>query len=180
MHLDDAFKRFFRKQGRYPRFKSKHGKQAMSYPQRVKIVNGVSLYLPKVGTVKAVLHREIVGKIKTVTISRTQTGKYYASILCDDGLEVPALLKTIEADAVTGIDLGITHLAIASTGEKQKNPRILKRAAANLRRKQKTLSRKKKGSANRNKARVLVAKAHERTANTRNDFQHKLSKRLGR
>ncbi len=178
MHLDDAFKRFFRKQGRYPRFKSKHGKQAMSYPQRVKIVNGVSLYLPKVGTVKAVLHREIVGKIKTVTISRTQTGKYYASILCDDGLEVPALLKTIEADAVTGIDLGITHLAIASTGEKQKNPRILKRAAANLRRKQKTLSRKKKGSANRNKARVLVAKAHERTANTRNDFQHKLSKRL--
>ena len=67
---------------------------------------------------------------------------------------------------------------IASTGEKQKNPRILKRAAANLRRKQKALSRKKKGSANRNKARVLVAKAHERTANTRNDFQHKLSKRL--
>ena len=114
MHLDDAFKRFFRKQGRYPRFKSKHGKQAMSYPQRVKIVNGVSLYLPKVGTVKAVLHREIVGKIKTVTISRTQTGKYYASILCDDGLEVPALLKTIEADAVTGIDLGITHLRVTT------------------------------------------------------------------
>ena len=76
----------------------------MSYPQRVKIVDGVSLYLPKVGTVKAVLHREIVGNIKTVTVSLTQTGKYYASILCEDGLEVPAPLKTVAADAVTGID----------------------------------------------------------------------------
>ncbi len=178
MHLDIAFQRFFKKQGRYPRFKSKYGKQSMSYPQRVKIVDGVSLYLPKIGTVKAVLHREIVGKIKTVTISRTQTGKYYASILCEDGLTAPELLKTVEAYAVTGIDLGLTHLAIASTGEKQGNPRFLKRAADNLRRKQKALSRRRKGSANRNKARVLVAKAHERTANARNDFQHKLSKRL--
>lgn len=178
MHLDMAFGRFFKKQGRYPRFKNKHAKQSMSYPQRVKIVEGNALYLPKVGTVKAVLHREIVGKIKTVTVSRTQTGKYYASVLCDDGLEAPALLKTVQSDAVTGIDLGLTHLAITSTGEKQQNPRFLKVAAANLRRKQKALSRKKKGAANRNKARVLVAKAHERTANTRNDFQHKLSKRL--
>ena len=74
--------------------------------------------------------------------------------------------------------MGLSHVAIASTGEKQNNPRFLKRAGANLRRKQKSLSRKKKGSANRNKARVLVAKAHEKTANARNDFQHKLSKRL--
>ena len=74
--------------------------------------------------------------------------------------------------------MGLTHLVIASTGEKQGNPRFLKRTAANLRRKQQSLSRKKKGSANRNKARVLVAKAHERVANARNDFQQKLSRRL--
>ncbi len=178
MHLDVAFQRFFKKQSRYPRFKSKYDRQSMSYPQRVKIVNGRSLYLPKVGNVRAVLHREIVGKIKTVTISRTQTRKYYASILCDDELAAPAALKKVQADAIIGLDLGLTHLAIASTGEKQKNPRFLKHAAHNLRRKQKALSRRKKGSANRNQARVLVAKAHERTSNIRNDFQHKLSKQL--
>ena len=178
MHLDDAFKRFFRRQGRYPRFKSKRGKQSMSYPQRVKVVEGSALYLPKVGAVKAVLHRVLVGRIKTVTVSCTQTGKYYASILCDDGQAAPEPAKALEAANVTGLDMGLSHLAIASTGEKQGNPRFLKRAAANLRRKQKSLSRKKKGSANRNKARVLVAKAHERTTSTRSDFQHKLSRRL--
>lgn len=177
-HLDDAFRRFFKKRGRYPRFKNKHGKQSMSYPQRVKVVDGCRLYLPKVGIVKAVLHREIVGKIKTVTISRTPTGKHYASILCDDGLPTPDTLKAVEGRAVIGVDLGLTHLAITSAGEKEDNPRFLKRAAKKLRRRQRILSRKKKGSANRNKARVLVAKAHEKTKNTRDDFQHKLSKRL--
>ncbi len=178
IHLDVAFKRFFKGLGRYPRFKSKHGKQSMSYPQRVKVVEGRALYLPKVGVVKAVIHRALVGKIKTVTVSRTKTGKYYASILCDDGLAAPEPIKDLAEENVTGLDMGLSHLVIASTGEKRNNPHILKRAAANLRRKQKSLSRKKKGSANRNKARVLVAKAHERTANARNDFQHKLSRRL--
>ena len=178
MHLDDAFRRFFKGLGRYPRFKSKHGKQSMSYPQRVKVVEGRALYLPKVGVVKAVLHRELVGRIKTVTVARTKTGKYYASILCDDGQPTPEPVKVLAEENVTGLDMGLSHLVITSSGEKQSNPRFLKRTAANLRRKQKSLSRKKKGSANRNKARVLVAKAHERIANTRNDFQHKLSRRL--
>ena len=178
MHLDEAFKRLFKRQGRYPRFKSKHGKHSMSYPQRVKVVDGKAVYFPKVGTVKATLHRALVGRIKTVTVSRTQTGKYYASILCDDGRSTPEPAKSLDAENITGLDMGLNHLVIASTGEKQSNPRFVQRAAANVRRKQKSLSRKKKGSANRNKARVLVAKAHERTANTRNDFQHKLSRRL--
>ena len=178
MHLDDAFQRFFRKHGRYPRFKNKHGKQSMSYPQRVKVIDGNRLYLPKVGSVKAVLHRELTGKIKTVTISRTQTGKFYASVLCDDGVVAPDALMSVDADLISGIDLGLTHLAIESTGRKHKNPRFLRRAAQNLRRKQKSLSRKKRGSANRNKARALVAKAHEKTSNARSDFQHKLSRRL--
>ena len=177
-HLDDAFQHFFKKQAHYPRYKSKRGKQSMSYPQRVKVVDGSALYLPKVGVVKAVLHRELVGRIKTVTVSRTTTSKYYASILCDDGQPIPEPAKALADENVIGLDMGLTHLAIASTGEKQGNPHFLKRAEANLRRKQQSLSRKKKGSANRNKARVLVAKAHEQVANARNDFQHKLSRRL--
>ena len=178
MHLDDAFKRFFRKQSHYPRRKIKRGKQSISYPQRVKVVNGNSLYLPKVGNVKAVLHREIAGTIKTVTVSRSLTGKYYASILCDSGEIAPDAINDIDANAVIGVDLGLSHLLTTSEGCKEGNPRFLKQAEANLRRKQKSLSRKVKGSASRNKARILVAKVHERVTNARNDFQHKLSKRL--
>ena len=178
LHLDNAFDRFFKKQARYPRYKSKRGKQSLSYPQRVKVVDGNSLYLPKVGAVRAVLHREIVGRIKTVTVSRTWTGNYYASVLCDDGEPMPAAISSINEGAVIGLDVGLSHLAITSDGYKEANPRFLQQAESNLRRKQKSLSRKQKGSANRNKARVLVAKVHERVTNARNDFQHKLSKRL--
>ena len=178
MHLDVAFSRFFKGQCRYPRFKNRHGRQSMSYPQRVKVVEGCALYLPKVGAVRAVLHRPLVGRIKTVTVSRTATGKHYASILCDDGQTPPEPVKALAQENVIGLDMGLAHLVVASTGEKQDNPRFLKCAARNLRRKQQSLSRKVKGSANRNKARVLVAKAHERTAHARNDFQHKLSRRL--
>ncbi|MDE0286630.1 MAG: RNA-guided endonuclease TnpB family protein [Gammaproteobacteria bacterium] len=178
MHLDDAFKRFFKMQARYPRHKVKRGKQSISYPQRVKIVDGNSLYLPKVGNVKAVLHREIAGTIKTVTVSRSLTGKYYASILCDSGEVAPEAINDIEVHAVIGVDMGLSHLLITSEGYKEGNPRFFKQAEANLRRKQRSLSRKMKGSANRNKARILVAKVHERVTNARNDFQHKLSKRL--
>jgi len=178
MHLDDAFKRFFRKQSRYPRHKGKRGKQSLSYPQRVRIVDGNSLYLPKVGNVKAALHREIAGKIKTVTVSRSLTGRYYASILCDSGKPAPEAIRSIDTDAVIGVDLGLSHLLITSEGYREGNPRFLKQAEANLRRKQKSLSRKVKGSANRSRARILVAKVHERVKDARNDFQHKLSKRL--
>ncbi|MCY4364171.1 MAG: transposase [Gammaproteobacteria bacterium] len=178
LHLDTAFERFFKKQARYPNYKRKHGKQSLSYPQRVNVVDGNSLYLPKVGTVRAVLHRELVGKMKTVTVSRSWTGKYYASVLCDDGEPLPAPIGSMDEEAVIGLDMGLSHLAITSDGYKESNPRFLKQAQANLRRKQASLSRKQKGSANRNKARVLVAKVHEKVTNARNDCQHKLSKRL--
>ena len=178
IHLDEAFKRFFKSQGRYPRFKNRHTKQSVSYPQRVKIVDSNCLYLPKIGNVRAVFHREISGTIKTVTVSKTLTGKYFASVLCDDGSTTPEPCKSLLVDQVVGVDMGLSHLAIEHSGKKTENPRFLKRSAHNMRRKQKALSRKKKGSANRSKARVLVAKAHEKTTNTRNDFQHKLSKQL--
>jgi putative transposase len=114
--------------------------------------------------------------VKSITLSRTVTGHYYASILTDDGANAPTPVQTL--NRVVGIDMGLTHLAITSNGVKTPNPRFLKRAADNLRRKQKALSRCQKGSRGRAKARLLVAKAHERLANARADFQHKLSRQL--
>ncbi len=177
MHLDDAFQRFFQKKARYPKFKTKYGKQSLSYPQRVKLVDQ-KLYLPKVGWVKAHCHRTLKGRIKTVTVSLTPTGKYFASILGDDGLGAPKPPQVVEDTSIVGIDLGLNNLTVDCTGQAHANPRFANQAARNLRRKQKALSRKKKGSANRNKARLKVAKAHERMANARHDYQHKLSKHL--
>ncbi|HEY2526745.1 MAG TPA: transposase [Xanthobacteraceae bacterium] len=130
------------------------------------------------GTIEAVVHRELRGKLKSITISRTATGKYFAACLFEDEQPVPELPKVIPEDAIVGVDVGLTHIAIESNGQKTENPRFVKRAQRNLRRKQKLLSRKSKGSKNRNKARHLVAMAHERVANARGDFQHKLSRRL--
>jgi len=133
------------------------------------------IFLPKIGHIKAVVHREIIGTIKTVTISKTPTGKYFASILTENEEDV----KLISFEGkVLGIDVGLTHLVITSDGSKFDNPRHLKKAENNLKRKQQKLSRKVKGSKSRDKARLLVAKAHEKIANTRKDYLHKVSKRL--
>jgi putative transposase len=175
LNLSRSFVNFFEKRAKYPNFKSKHGKQTIQYPQGVKIVDGRKLFLPKIGHVKAVVHREIVGTIKTVTISKTPTGKYFAAILTENGLDAPA----ISFDGkIVGIDVGLTHLAITSDGSKFDNPKHVAKAQKNLKRKQQKLSRKIKGSNTRNKARLLVAKAHERVANARKDYLHKLSNRL--
>ncbi len=139
-HLDRAYRNFFEKRARLPRFKKKHAaRQSIAYPQRVKL-DGNLAYLPKVGWVKAVVHREIVGKIKTVTVSRESTGKYYASILADDGQPEIAPLPHIER--MTGIDLGLKDALVSSTGYKTGNPKPLRRALSNLKRKQQAMSRK--------------------------------------
>jgi putative transposase len=175
LNLSRAFVNFFERRAAYPTFKSKHSKQSIQYPQGVKIVEGRKLFLPKIGHVKAVVHRDIVGTIKTVTISKTLTGKYFAAILTENGLDAPA----ISFDGkIVGIDVGLTHLAITSDGSKFDNPKHVAKAQKNLKRKQQKLSRKVKGSNTRNKARILVAKAHEKVANARKDYLHKLSRRL--
>ena len=175
LNLSRSFVNFFERRAKYPRFKSKHGKQSIQYPQGVKIVEGRKLFLPKLGHFKAVVHRELVGKIKTVTVSRDPSGKYFASILTETGIAAP---NTSFEGKILGIDVGLTHIAITSDGSKFDNPRHITKAAKNLTRKQQNLSRKLKGSNTRIKARILVAKAHEKTANTRKDFLHKLSRRL--
>lgn len=177
INLDVAFSNFFnpKLRARFPTFKSKHGKQSSYHCVGVKVLDG-AIKIPKLSPIEACLHREITGTLKSITLSRSATGKYYASLLCDDGMETPA--KPVLISNVAGLDMGLTHFAIKSDGNKIANPRHLINASRNLRRKQKALSRKKKGSANRRKARIQLAGVHERVANARTDFQHKLSRTI--
>lgn len=174
LNLSTAYKIFFEKRAKYPRFKSKHRKQSISYPQNVKFEEDC-LKLPKIGLVYGVRHREFEGNIKTVTVSKNLDGKYYASVLVDDGKEYSQ--PSAEGKAI-GIDLGLTHFAITSDGSKYDNPRHIKKHEHSLKRKQKKLSRKQKGSNNRNKARKKVAKVHSKISRCREDFLHKLSRQI--
>lgn len=177
INLDKAFKNFFEGRACFPRFKRKHGPQS-SYHCTGKIAVGDDwITIPKLpGRIAAVVHRKGEGRLTSITLTRTATGKYFASCLYDDGLEAPEPASVIRE--VVGVDVGLAHVAIESDGRKTANPRFVTRAQRNLRRKQRALSRKQKGSKNRAKARLMVAKAHERVANARADFQHKLSRRL--
>ena len=122
LNLSRAFVNFFEKRASYPNFKSKHDKQTIQYPQGVKLVENRKVYLPKIGHIKAIVHRPIIGVIKTVTISKTPSGKYYASVLSETDNSAP----DISYDGkILGIDLGLTHFAVTSDGSKFDNQRHL-------------------------------------------------------
>ncbi|WP_013322657.1 RNA-guided endonuclease InsQ/TnpB family protein [Gloeothece verrucosa] len=174
LNLGVAFNNFFEKRARYPRFKSKHGKQSIQYPQNVKVFDNY-LEIPKIGKVKAVIHRPIEGKIKTVNISKNCSQQYFAAVLFEDGKEKPSLCT--EGKAI-GIDVGLTHFCITSEGSKFDNPRFGKKHEKNLKIKQQQLSRKQKSSINRKKSRLKLAKVHRKITNCREDFLHKLSRRI--
>ncbi|OIP68138.1 MAG: transposase [Oscillatoriales cyanobacterium CG2_30_40_61] len=174
LNLGVAFNNFFEKRAQYPSFKSKHRKQSIQYPQNIK-VNETTLTVPKIGNIKAIIHRPIEGKIKTVTISKNCSNQYFAAILFDDGKD--KLEQKIEGSAI-GVDVGLTHFAVTSNGSKFDNPRFLTKHEKNLKQKQQQLSRKQKGSNNRNKARIKVARVHRKITNCREDFLHKLSRRI--
>ncbi|WOO51679.1 RNA-guided endonuclease TnpB family protein [Hafnia alvei] len=177
INLDVAFSNFFnpKLKARFPTFKSKHGRQSSYHCVGIKVIDG-AIKIPKIAPIEARLHREITGALKSITLSRSATGKYYASLLCDDGVEAPA--KPTLISNITELDVGLSHYAIKSDGNKIANPRHLINASRHLRRKQKALSRKQKGSAHRRKARIQLAGVHERVANARADFQHKLSRAI--
>jgi putative transposase len=174
LNLGVAFNNFFEKRAKYPNFKSKHGKPSIQYPQNVKVAE-TYLTLPKIGDVLAIIHRSIEGKVKTVTISKNSSNQYFAAILFDDGKDKPE--PSTDGKAI-GIDLGLSHFAVTSDGSKFDNPRILTLHGKNLKLKQQQLSRKQKDSNNRNKARKKVARVHRKIANCREDFLHKLSRRI--
>ncbi|MEG4046543.1 RNA-guided endonuclease TnpB family protein, partial [Microcoleus sp. Pol17_C1] len=174
LNLSTAYKNFFDKRAMLPKFKAKHGRQSISYPQNVKF-DGDYINLPKIGLVFCRRHRDFEGDIKTVTVSRNPDGKHFISVLIDDGKEKPEL---VPADKAIGIDVGLTHFAITSDGSKFGNPKHFVKRQRNLKRKQQKLERKKKGSQNRKKARRAVAKVHSKIARCREDFLQKLSRKI--
>lgn len=176
VNLDMAYTRFFREKKGFPKFKSKHHRQSFQVPQSGAVGEDF-VQIPKVGKLKARISRVIEGQIKTITISKTTTGKYFASVLVEDGTEIPKKMPVTEAGTV-GIDLGITNYASLSTGEVIPNPRPLKQRLKRLRRAQRKMSRRTKGGANRRRQKRKVARIHERVTNTRKDFLHQLTTRL--
>ncbi len=172
-NLDVAYKRFFKKQSGFPRFKKKLGKQSISVPQSLSIENGM-LHIPKFKTgIKIIQHRPIKGKITTSTITKTSTNKYFVSISVEENIEhLPKITNSV------GVDLGIKSFAFFSNGEEVANPKYLEKQTKQLKRQQQHLSRKEKGSNSRSKQKLKVAKIHERITNLRRDFQHKLSLKL--
>ncbi|QDZ41061.1 IS200/IS605 family element transposase accessory protein TnpB [Euhalothece natronophila Z-M001] len=174
LNLSRAFINFFEGRASFPSFRAKHRRQSITYPQNVSLV-GDGLKFPKMGVVYAKIHQEIEGTIKSVTVSLNCQGHYYASILTEDGKELPE--QSSEGKAI-GIDLGINHFAITSDGSKFENPKWLDRHEKKLKAQQKRLSRRQKGSNNRNKTRKQVARVHKKISDCRLDFQHKLSRRI--
>jgi putative transposase len=132
------------------------------------------LHLSKIGDIPIRLHRPVEGEIKEVRVKHMPSGKWYAYVLIDDG-KCEDKLDTI--NNAVGIDVGLEHYAVDSDGLETENPRYLKQALKRLRKDQRRLMKKQKGSRNREKQRVIVARRYEKVANQRNDFQHKLSRR---
>ena len=179
VNLETAFTKFFREKTGFPNFKSKKNPvQSFQIPQHYKVNFDKNIVkLPKIGEVEAVLHRTFEGKTKTATVSRTSTGKYFISVLVDDGKDLPEKETFTEQNTV-GVDVGIKDFAVLSNGEKIDNPKYLKKSFKRLKVVSKQLSRKKKGSKNRGKAKKRLAKIHEKVTNQRKDFQHKVSLKL--
>lgn len=178
MNLDKAYKNFFRdKSVGFPKFKSKktnyYSYTTNNQKGTVFVENGY-IKIPKLKSmIKIKLHRQFNGLIKSCTISKTPSNKYYISILVDtENIKLPKVENKI------GIDVGLKEFAVCSNGDRYENPKWLRKATKRLRKLQKDLSRKKKGSNNRYKARLKVAKLHEKITNQRKDFLHKLSLKL--
>jgi putative transposase len=179
-NLDSAYTKFFREHKSFPRFKSKKdSKQSFSIPQntRVDFENG-RIFIPKFkGGIKTKFHRTFEGIVKSSTISRTATGKYFISILVEvNEPDVP--MKPICENKAVGIDLGIKTFAVLSDGTEIPNPKHLKQSLDKVKKLQRSLSHKNKGSKNRDKARRKLALAHEQVTNRRNDFLHKVTSYL--
>lgn len=179
LHLQTAYRNFFSRTGSFPKFHSKHS-PSQSYTTnnnagQIRIEKG-KLRLPKIGLVNIVLHRLCKGKIKSVTVSRTPTGKYFASILTEQ--EPETIKKDISQEKVLGIDMSFKELAVYSDGTKAKYPMFYRKAQRKLAHVQRNFSRTKAGSKRHEKARLRVSRAYEKVSNQRKDFLDKESHRI--
>lgn len=181
MRVDLAFQAFFRRvkageeEPGYPRFKGRGWYDSMTYPQYgngARLV-GNQLNLSKIGGIKVKLHREICGMPKTVCIRRSSTGKWFVTFSCESEV---ALLSAEQK--VIGVDVGLMNFATLSNGEKIDNPRFFRREAGELAKAQRRLEKEVKGTPRRTKCKKVVSRIHERIANKRTDFAHKISRHL--
>jgi putative transposase len=175
-HLQTAFSNFFARRARYPAFKRKNGNQSAEYTTSAFKWDGKKLLIAKMDVPLYIRFSRTLPKaaiVTTVTVSKDTANRFFVSMLCID--EVGAKSK---AAGKVGIDLGLTHFAILSTGEKVASPNTFRRNETRLAKLQRRLAKKQKGSANRRKARLKVARLHARITDSRRDFLHKLSTRL--
>ena len=184
-HLDNAFSNFFKGRADFPKFKSKRNKQSVHLPSGIQVDWKQGLvFLPKLKWIKLIVGRAFAGTIRSATVSKTPTGKYFISILTETGDAIPAK-QAIHKHTAVGIDVGLKHFATLSDGSKIDNPKFLFHSLQRLRVEQRTLKRRLKKSVNRGagpeqtqgyqQQKLVVAKLHERVANQRKDFQHKAS-----
>lgn len=175
-HLQTAFANFFAKRTAYPTFRRKDGKQSAEYTSSAFKWDGTTLKLAKMADPLNIVWSRLIpkaAKLTTVTVSKDTAGRYFVSLLCDDAVQYPP-----EVTGKVGIDLGLTHFAILSSGEKIAAPNTFRQHESRLAKLQRRLAKKTKGSKNRAKAKLKVAKAHAKIADCRKDFLHKLSTRL--
>lgn len=175
MDLERAFGNFFEKRARYPRWKSKkRTPPAFRIPQNVKVIGG-NVSIPKLGLVRAILHRPMEGTIKSATIKREPSGHWFVTFVAH--LELPDV-EVRPGDAPVGIDVGLESFVTLDSGEKVKPPKFYRRAERKLRRLQRRVSRSEKDSRARSKRKRQLARTYERVKNQRSDFLHKLSSKL--
>lgn len=185
--LENSYKRFFKKLSKHPKFKKKSHKQSFRVPQHVQLYEKESndkygiLFVPKFKEgIKVRLHRKIPqnAKIKSCTIVKTTTNKYYVSILFETDETIPE--RDIDYENSIGMDVGLKDAVVLSDGTKYQNPKPLAKLTRKLKRAQRKLSKKVLDSKNRDKARLKVAKIHEEIKNAREDHLHKLTEEISK
>ena len=169
--LDVAYTNFFKKRAKYPKFKSKHSKNSFTAPQAAYIAGGRLFVIKFKDGIKCCVNREIKGEIGKVTITKTPSGKYFASV-CTEEEYVPTIEKSGKS---IGLDLGLKDFLTTSEGERFKNNRYTKKYERRLATAQRHLSRKKKGSRGYENQRLKVSRIYEKISNRRADYLHKCS-----
>ena len=176
LNRNTAFKSFFNHKTSFPKFKSKRNDQSYTTNNQGSVKfssNNRYISIPKCPRIKIKKHRNFIGTIKSITVSRTTDNKYYISLLVEEECEPKK-----PADRMIGLDLGLKDLIVDSNGKKYKNHKYLTKSQSKLAREQRKLSKMVKGSSNRNKQRIKVARLHKKINNQRNDYLHKLSKKI--
>jgi len=177
-NLDNAFTGFFKKKSSFPKFKKKSNRQYCQFPQNIKVdTDNNKVYFPKIGWIKTKLSRKFEGKIKTSTLSKTTTGKFFVSILVETSQNIPEKPE-IEHKTSVGIDLGIKSYIVTSKGEEAKYPKFLKKTLNRIKILHKRASKHPKRGLRRRKAMRKVALKYEKVRNQRQDWLHKLSSKL--